>query len=208
LHTPLVIAFGPRNLEATNLRYLQGKRLARILLIFATAPGRVTGALQGEIEMRRFFLAVVGLFMLATASQAQAQTVNFTANLGGGDEVPKVNTGAAGTATVSVNLATRVVTYRIEVYNMPVGTTAAHFHVGDEDTAGPVVVNFTVATGISNDFAISGTASATDLTARAAQGINSWEDFIQALLLNNIYINVHSTANPGGEIRGQVIRVP
>ena len=61
--------------------------------------------------------------------------------------------------------------------------------------------------GISNDFAITGTASATDLTVRAPQGINSWEDFIQSLLLGNVYMNVHSTANTGGEIRGQVIRV-
>ena len=96
-------------------------------------------------------------------------------------------------------------TYRIDVYNMPVGTTASHFHVGAPGVDGPVVVNFTVPAGISNDFAISGTASAADLTARAAQGINSWEDFVQALLLGNIYMNVHSTANPGGEIRGQVV---
>ena len=41
---------------------------------------------------------------------------------------------------------------------------------------------------------------------RAPQGINSCEDFEQALLLNNTYVNVHSTANPGGEIRGQLIR--
>ncbi len=74
--------------------------------------------------------------------------------------------------------------------------------------AGPVVVNFTVVPNISNDFAISGTASATDLVPRAAQGINSWEDFVQALMLGNIYMNVHSTANPGGELRGQVIRNP
>jgi hypothetical protein len=89
---------------------------------------------------------------------------------------------------------------------MPTGTTASHFHVGDAGVAGPVVVNFTVQPNISNDFAISGTATATDLVPRAAQGINSWEDFIQALLLDNIYVNVHSTANPGGEIRGQVKR--
>ena len=41
---------------------------------------------------------------------------------------------------------------------------------------------------------------------RAPQGINSCEDFEQALLLGNTYVNVHSTANPGGEIRGQLVR--
>ena len=91
---------------------------------------------------------------------------------------------------------------------MPVGTTAGHFHVGAAGVAGPTVINFTVSTGISNDFAITGTATSADLTLRAAQGIGSWEDFQQALLLGNMYINVHSTNNPGGEIRGQLVRVP
>ena len=158
--------------------------------------------------MRRLSLAIAGLFVLLVSSQAQAQTVTFTAAMHGGNEVPGVSTGSVGTGTVSVNLATQVVTYRIDVYNMPVGTTAGHFHVGAAGVAGPVVVNFSVPANISNDYAITGTASATDLTVRAANGINSWEDFIQALLLGNVYMNVHSTANPGGEIRGQVVRVP
>ncbi len=154
-------------------------------------------------------LVIAGLVvLLASAAQAQAQIINFTAALHGGNEVPAVLTGSAGTATVSLNTATNVVTYRIEVYNMPVGTTAGHFHVGAQGVNGPTVINFTVLTNISNDYAIVGTASATDLNVRAAQGINSWEDFIQALLLGNIYANIHSTVNAGGEIRGQVTRVP
>ena len=152
-------------------------------------------------------LAMAGVLALLVSTQAQAQTLNFTAALSGGNEVPGVVTGAAGTATVSLNQATGVVTYRVEVFNMPVGTTAGHFHVGAPGVVGPVVVSFTVPTGISNDYAITGTASATDLVPRAAQGINSWEDFLQALMLGNIYANVHSTANPGGELRGQVVRV-
>ena len=181
--------------------------LARILLTFRRAtlfPGD-----KGVIEMRRALsLAIAGLFVLLVSAQAQAQTINFTAALHGGNEVPGVSTGSVGVGTVSVNMATQVVTYRIDVYNMPVGTTASHFHVGAPGVNGPVVVNFTVPANISNDFAISGTASSTDLTPRAPNGINSWEDFIQALMLGNVYMNVHSTANPGGEIRGQVVRVP
>lgn len=160
--------------------------------------------------MRRAFtlLGAGVLVLLASAAQAQAQTINFTAALHGGNEIPGVVTGSAGTGTVSLNTATNVVTYRIDVYNMPVGTTASHFHVGAAGVAGPVVVNFTVPANISNDYSISGTASAADLLPRSAQGINSWDDFIQALVLGNIYMNVHSTANGGGEIRGQVTRVP
>ncbi len=153
-------------------------------------------------------LAMAGVFALLVSAPAQAQTFNFTAALSGGNEIPAVNTGSAGTATVSLNATTGVVTYRVDVYNMPVGTTAGHFHAGAAGTVGPTVVNFTIATGISNDYAITGTASATDLTLRAAQGIGSWEDFQQALLLGNIYVNMHSTNNPGGEIRGQLVRVP
>jgi hypothetical protein len=150
---------------------------------------------------------MASLFVLLISAQVQAQTVNFRAALHGGNEVPGVTTGSAGTATVTLDQATGAVSYRVDVYNMPAGTTAAHFHVGAPGVAGPVVVNFTVVTSISNDYAIAGTATATSLVPRAAQGINSWDDFLQALMLGNIYVNVHSTANPGGEIRGQVLVV-
>ena len=154
-----------------------------------------------------FRSALAALFVLSTASQAQAQTVTLTAQLNGGNEVPGVVTGSAGTATVTWNTATKAGTYRVDVYNMPVGTTASHIHVGAVGVGGPVVINFTVpAGGISNDFGLAGTFTCTDVVVRAAQGINSCEDFEQSLLLNNSYVNVHSTANPGGEVRGQLIR--
>jgi hypothetical protein len=155
------------------------------------------------------YLAIAGLFALAVSAPAQAQTMTLTANLSGGNEVPGVVTGSAGTATVTWNTATKAGTYRVEVYNMPVGTTASHIHVGAAGVSGPVVINFTVpAGGISNDFGLSGTFACSDVVVRAAQGINSCEDFEQALSLGNTYVNVHSTANPGGEVRGQLIRQP
>jgi hypothetical protein len=147
------------------------------------------------------------LVFVAGVGSAQAQNLNFRAQLSGANEVPGVVSGSGGTATISLNPATRAVTYKIDVYNMPSGTTAAHFHAGGPGVSGPVVVNFTVVNNISNDFAISGTATATDLVPRFAQGIGSWEDFVQALTLGQIYVNVHSSVNPGGEIRGQVLPV-
>lgn len=160
--------------------------------------------------MRRVLsLAIAGVFVLLSSAAAQAQTLTFTANLSGGSEVPGVLTGSAGTATVTWNTATNTGTYRVEVYNMPSGTTASHIHVGAPGVSGPVVINFVVPEGgISNDYALTGTFACGDLVARAAQGINSCEDFTQALTLGNTYVNVHSTVNPGGEIRGQLTRVP
>ena len=158
--------------------------------------------------MRRFLsLAIAGALTLLFSAQAQAQTLTFTAALDGGNENPAVSTGSAGTAVVTWNTATKAGTYRVEVYNMPVGTTASHIHAGAAEANGPVIVNFTVpAGGISNDFALTGTFTCTDVVPRAPQGINSCEDFEQALMLGNTYANVHSTANPGGEIRGQLVR--
>ena len=157
--------------------------------------------------MRRLSLALAGLFILVASAQAQAQTITFNAQLSGGNEVPAVVTGSAGTAVVTWTTTTKAGTYRVDVYNMPVGTTASHIHVGASNVGGPVVINFSVpAGGISNDYALSGTFACSDVVPRAPQGINSCEDFEQALMLGNTYVNVHSTANPGGEVRGQLVR--
>jgi hypothetical protein len=158
---------------------------------------------------RALTLATAGLFvLLVSAAQAQAQNITFNATLHGGNEIPVVVTGSAGTATVTWNTTTKTGTYRVDVYNLPVAATASHIHAGAVGAGGPVVVNFTVpgANAVSNDFGFSGTFACSDVVNRPAQGINSCEDFEQTLLLENAYVNVHSTANPGGEIRGQLVR--
>ena len=127
----------------------------------------------------------------------------------GGNENPVVVTGSAGTATVTWNTATKTGTYDVD------GLQHAGWHhrrgtfmSAPPGANGPVVVNFVIpgVGAISNDYAFSGTFGCSDVVNRAAQGINSCEDFEQSLMLNNTYVNVHSTANPGGEIRGQLIR--
>lgn len=154
-------------------------------------------------------LAIAGVFALLFSAQAQAQTFTFTADLNGGNEVPGVVTGAGGTATVTLNTITNTVTWVIDVYNLPTGVTAGHIHVGSPGVGGPTIVNFTVVANTSNDFRISGSATeASGLTLRQAQGIGSWDDFEQAMLNGDCYVNVHTTANPGGEIRGQLVLGP
>jgi hypothetical protein len=163
--------------------------------------------------MRRVLLtAVAALFMsgLAGTAHAQSNIVRFVATLSGGNETPApgVLTGAFANATVTLDLNTQTVSWNIDVFNMPSGTNNAHFHVGAPGLAGPTVVNVAFPAGISNDYNLSGSATSRDLLVRGDQGIRSWDDFLQALMGGQTYLNIHSTVNPGGEIRGQVIRVP
>jgi hypothetical protein len=75
---------------------------------------------------------------------------------------------------------------------------------------GPTVLNFPASlNGRTGDFAMTFRLGETPgvFTARPAIGINTIDDAIQAILGGNAYVNVHTSQNPGGEIRGQLILV-
>ena len=143
----------------------------------------------------------------AAATPAHAEVYTLTASLTGSEETPApgVNTGAFGTATVTLDTVARTLTYRVDVFNLPSGVTASHIHVGGVGTTGPVIVNFAPPVNASNDFAYAGTVPESQWVLRADQGIRSGEDIIQAILGNNTYVNVHSTVNAPGEIRGRLV---
>jgi hypothetical protein len=145
-----------------------------------------------------------------TAVPASAQTFTLTATLSGAEETPApgLNTGAFGNATVVVNMTARTVTWTVDVFNLPSGVTAGHIHVGAVGTAGPTVINFAVPTNASNDFSITGSAVDSTFTLRPDKGIRSADDVFQAILGGNMYVNVHSAVNTGGEIRGQLTLRP
>ncbi len=152
-----------------------------------------------------------GMIGLA-AAPASAQSFTLTATLTGAGEstptTPALNTGAFGDATVVVDVAAQTVTYTVRVFNLPSGVTASHIHAGATGTAGPVVVNFALVANSSNDFGFTGVVRFVDFVLRPDQGIRSSDDMMQAILGGNSYVNVHSTVNPGGEIRGQLTLRP
>ncbi len=159
--------------------------------------------------MRRVFLLVAVLSMIVAApNAAQAETIRFTAHLSGANEAPTpVLNGAFAFATVTLDTDTKTVSWVIDVFNLPSGMTAGHFHVGGPGLSGPTVVNLTFPSTISNDYRLEGSATQAS-SLRPGQGIRSYDDFLQALVGGQTYLNIHSQINPGGEIRGQVIRVP
>ena len=106
--------------------------------------------------------------------------------LSGSNEVPAVMTSATGTGTVTIN-PDRTVSANITATGMT--ATASHIHEGAAGTNGPVIVPFTK-TG-ENTFA-------------APDGAKLTESQYASYKAGNLYVNVHSAKNPGGEIRAQL----
>jgi CHRD domain len=148
--------------------------------------------------------AAAVLAICFAAVSADAQTMTLTAQLHGGEENPAIITGSHGNATVTIDRDAQRITYRVNVYNLPTGVTASHIHVGPIGVNGPIIFNFNVTATVSNDFGYSGVVTAADLQPRPANGINSFEDAVMAIASGVTYVNVHTQANGGGEIRGQL----
>jgi len=136
---------------------------------------------------------------------AQAAGSQWSTALRGSSEVPPTTSTATGTFSATLDEAAGTLTWTLSVPSIQ-NATMAHLHQGDPFSNGPVVVDlFTPGAGNSaNSISQSGTARVADLKGPLA---GNFDGFVAALKTGTIYANVHSTANPAGEIRGQVTNV-
>jgi hypothetical protein len=136
----------------------------------------------------------------ANAVTARHGATDLSTTLSGAQEVPPVQTAASGTASISVNDALTEVSF-IMTHQGLVNITGAHIHVGAPGQEGPNILNLATADFPSG---VTGTRTAADLIPAPAQGINTFEDAVNAILAGNTYVEIHTAANPAGEIRGQL----
>ena len=138
------------------------------------------------------FRSVAMVAALAFASvAARAETIHLKATLDAATEVPPKASGGTGTVTATLNTDTEEFKYHIEFKGLTGPATAAHFH-------GPAAVGVNAGPQVpikTNPIVspIDGTATLTPAQAKD-------------LLDGKWYFNVHTAANPGGEIRGQVMQ--
>lgn len=116
-------------------------------------------------------------------------STRFTAVLSGAQVVPPVATAATATAVAYLHEPENRIVYKVVVTGV-VNPLAAHFHQAPPGTNGPIIFDF----GIS--FAVINWSGVTDRLT-AAQ-LAAWK-------ANGVYVDVHTTANPAGEIRGQML---
>ncbi len=134
-------------------------------------------------------LAMLALGAAVTfAGPAFAEKMKAT--LDGKSEVPPNASTGTGTADINYDPATKKLTWKLTYSGLSGPATAAHFHGPAE--AGK---NAGVAVAIPNAGTSPTEGSATLTDAQAAD-----------LTAGKYYINVHTAANPGGEIRGMVTK--
>lgn len=135
---------------------------------------------------RQSIWGVVGVLAILLAGCTVTNMAAVT--LSGAEENPSVTTFASGTANISVaddkSVKGRVTTERV-------AGTAAHIHIGARGTNGPVVIGLVKAAGYDDVWEVPAGAKLTDPQYEAYKA-------------GNLYVNVHSVANKGGEIRAQL----
>ena len=139
-------------------------------------------------KLHSLWLATPTLLALAMAP-AWAQSINFTTDLKGSEQVPPLTVGASGKVEATYDPASKKLTWKGSYAGLSGPATAAHFHgPGDRGANAGVMVP---APASSSPF--EGSATLNDAQAAALMG-------------GQMYFNVHTAANPGGEIRGQMLK--
>jgi hypothetical protein len=128
----------------------------------------------------------------------------FTAKLTGKEEVPPKDTKASGTSEFNLSSDGNKMTYVVNVKDID-KVTQAHIHSGKKGENGPVVVwlfNATTPTGPKSGMLSQGNFTSTDLVG-PLKG-KQMSDLVKLINDGQAYANVHTEANPKGEIRGQL----
>jgi len=143
-------------------------------------------------------------------NQTEHEETEFEIRLRGSEQLPAVNTAAFGKAEVELSENGTALRFELQVCDIA-NVTQAHIHVGNSTTNGPVILflfkagetTFSSTEGCSE--LSEGVLTPANLIPNAGAGINNWTDFVNALQAGNTYVNVHTTAHPMGEIRGQLV---
>lgn len=146
----------------------------------------------------RFFLVASLLVCLTTACDKDDENDDTVSRnglvLSGAQEVPaKMGTGA-GTADVSYNKSTRLLTFTLNWQSLTGAPTGSHIH-GVAARGANAGVKYDFFTQLPS--ALSGSYSGSVMV----DGTKIKED---SLLMGFYYFNIHTATNPGGEIRGQI----
>ncbi|MGP1310286.1 MAG: CHRD domain-containing protein [Phycisphaerales bacterium] len=163
-------------------------------------------------------ISTTGAFSaLALAASANAGILSANFMLTGDQQPTPTGTSAIGIGTVDYDTTDDTFDISLYVVGIPLGnlmgagpnSTPVHIHLAPAGSNGGIVIDL----GFLGSFAQSGLGIELNLTDVAAGGtfgaINSDPDVVQqAFVDGNLYVNIHTSTFPGGEIRGQIPPIP
>jgi CHRD domain len=139
-------------------------------------------------------VAVAGVVGIA-GTIVSAQGRPLSTDLSGAEDAPGPgDADASGAADLTLNQGQGEVCFDLSWAQIDGTVVAAHIHVGDAGTPGPIVVGLFMGTAFGGTGADSGCVGGVD------------SDLIKAIRQNpsGYYVNVHSTVFPAGAVRGQL----
>ena len=157
---------------------------------------------------------VFGLAIVVAAIPTVSLGVNstdFWAKLNGYNETPSINTDGFAMLKLHLDDATQTITFRLEYSGLSGNPAAAHIHLGQQHTAGGVMVFFCGGGGqpacpAATSGVVSGTITPANVVGPVAQGVaaGNMTAVFNAIRNDAAYANMHTASFPSGEIRGQV----
>ena len=192
--------------KAERLRSSAGNRRVAIAAALVRASGRLLAKHDMAAMRSRSLVITVSVCLAAIAAcrvdgAASVPRATFVAALTGIREVPSVTTMASGSATFTLTGST--VAYSVAAAGFTTALTVGHVHFGGSGIVGPVIVPFTIVAQAG----VVATGSI-DLSAPITfNNITISGDSLRTLFESGrAYVNLHTAAFPGGELRGQIVR--
>ncbi|MCB1872903.1 MAG: CHRD domain-containing protein [Gammaproteobacteria bacterium] len=153
-------------------------------------------------------------------SGVQATPILYSAILSGSNEVPANASPGTGTATVAYDPIAHTLSLDVTFSGLSGNTTAAHIHC-----CAPPGANAAVATSLPSflgfpagvvsglysqvfDLTLASSFNAAFVAANGGTVLGAEAALSNGLAGGNAYLNIHTTAFPGGEIRGNLAPVP
>jgi hypothetical protein len=172
--------------------------------------------------MRRFTFTVATAATILIAAAAHASFISYTAILRGPSESPPNASPGTGSAAVDVDTVVHTMHVHIDFSGLLGTTTASHIHAA---TASPLTGNAGVATttptfagfpiGVTAgtydntlDMTLSSSYNPAYITANGGTTASAEAALFASLAADKAYLNIHTSAFSGGEIRGFLIPVP
>ena len=141
------------------------------------------------ISLRASLAALACIAAVTLATPSMAAMVNLKASMKASDEVPPNASKGTGSLTATYDTASKKLSWKGNVSGLSGPATAAHFHAGEPGKNGGVVVPITGA----DKGSFEGSATLTDAQAND-------------MMAGKWYVNIHTAANKGGELRGQLTK--